>query len=564
MSGTGSSGGGTGAAGGGTPVPMPQIDITQTTKSESAGPLMMRRLTYREYDHMMTQLLGDTTSPASGASGWSADAPALTGFVAPTTVANYHVLEYNQTASALVDNAIKALSAGQKTGKFVLPTGCTAPTAAQESSCAMKFITTFGLSAFRRPVSSQEQTDLMALFTTVRTTAALSFVDSIGALAKGMLQSPNFLYHWEIGPTKAGAGSDGLLPLTQWQIGSRLASAIWESMPDDALLAAAQNGQLSTQPQVAAQVGRMLGDPQAAQSLYNFHLQWYFNMGFHVTDLASVEAKANSPLTDGAAKALQTEFTQFILSVYGPGGDGTLKTLYTAPYAFVNKDLAAIYGVTGPDTGFAKVALDPSQRAGIFTQISFLAGIEDSVADNPVYRGLAVYTKALCGTIPPPPMMPPPVNFTSATTTRKAYDNHGKSDCAKACHARFDPAGFAFENYDGAGRYRTTENNEQVDATGTFESPAKIAGMAGTTFKFNNAVELAQQLAASPDAQACIARQWSRFLLGHTESETEIGSLQVAYHAGASNPGFSIRDMLTSLLTSKAFMFRQRSDGEPM
>ncbi|MEO8214326.1 MAG: hypothetical protein ABI560_14090, partial [Myxococcales bacterium] len=118
MSGTGSSGGGTGAAGGGTTVPMPQIDITQTTKSESAGPLIMRRLTYREYDHMMTQLLGDTTSPASGASsGWTADTPAKTGFVAPSTVQEYHVILYGQTASALVDNAIKALSAGQKTGK---------------------------------------------------------------------------------------------------------------------------------------------------------------------------------------------------------------------------------------------------------------------------------------------------------------------------------------------------------------------------------------------------------------------------------------------------------------
>lgn len=565
MSGTGSSGGGTGATGGGTTVPMPPIDITQTTKSESAGPLIMRRLTYREYDHMMTQLLGDTTSPASGASsGWTADTPAKTGFVAPSTVQEYHVILYGQTASALVDNAIKALSAGQKTGKFVLPSGCTAPTAAQESSCATKFITSFGLSAFRRPVSSQEQTDLMTLFTAVRTTAALSFVDSIGALAKAMLQSPNFLYHWEIGPTKAVAGSDGLLPLTQWQVASRLASAIWESMPDDTLLSAAQSGQLSTQAQVVAQVGRMLGDPQAAQALYNFHLQWYFNMSFHVTDLAAVDAKANSPLTDGAAKGLQTEFTQFLLSVYAPPGDGTLKTLYAAPYAFVNKDLAAIYGVTGPDTGFAKVALDPTQRAGIFTQVSFLAGIEDTVADNPVYRGLAVYTKALCGVILPPPMMPPPVVFKDGATTRQGYDVHGKSDCAKACHARFDPAGFAFENYDGAGRYRTTENNQPVDATGTFESPAKVAGMAGTTFKFNNAVELAQQLAASPDAQTCIARQWSRFLLGHNESEAEIGSLQVAYHAGASNPGFSIRDMLTSLLTSKAFMFRQRSDGEPM
>src|SRR3954453_12279705 len=113
----------------------------------------------------------------------------------------------------------------------------------------MKFITSFGLAAFRRPVSSQEQTDLMAVFSTVRTTAAFNFINSIGALAKAMLQSPNFLYHWEIGPTKPALGSDSLLPLTSWQIASRLASTLWESMPDDTLFTAAQNGALSTPAQ---------------------------------------------------------------------------------------------------------------------------------------------------------------------------------------------------------------------------------------------------------------------------------------------------------------------------
>ena len=238
----------------------------------------------------------------------------------------------------------------------------------------------------------------MALFSTVRTTAGLSFIDSIGALAKAMLQSPNFLYHWELGPTKPAPGSDSLLPLTPWQTASRLATTLWESMPDDALFTAGRRTARSPPPrQVVAQVTRMLADPQAAQSLYSFHLQWLFDMGFHVTDLAAVAAKPNSPLTDAAAAGLQTEFTQFISSVYAPPGDGTLSTLYTAPYAFVNKDLAAIYGVAGPATGFAKVTLDPTQRAGIFTQVSFLAGIEDTVADNPIYRGLAIYTKALCG-----------------------------------------------------------------------------------------------------------------------------------------------------------------------
>jgi len=336
-------------------------------------------------------------------------------------------------------------------------------------------------------------------------------------------------------------------------------------MPDDALLTAAQQGQLSTATQVVAQAERMLADPQAAQSLYSFHVQWLFNMGFHVTDLATISAKPSSLLTDAAARGLETEFTQFISSVYAPPGDGTLETLYTAPYAFVSKDTAPIYGVTGPATGFAKVALDATERAGLFTQVAFLAGIEDTVADNPVYRGLAIYTKALCGTMGAPPANVPGVNFVSGGTTRQAYDAHGSSACAAACHSVFDPAGFAFENYDGVGQYRTTDSGQAVDATGTFDGPLMAAGMTGgSTFQFQNALELVKQLAASPEAQACIDRQWTRYMLGRMETSADAGSVQAAYTAGAATSGFSLRTMVETLLSSKAFLYRAPSDGEPL
>ena len=481
---------GTGATGAEPPALL-QIDITQVTMPESAGPMVMRRLTYREYDHMMTQLLGDTTSPASGASGWTADDAGRDRFrrARPKDVASYHVIQYNQTASTLVDNAIKALSAGQKTGKFVLPTGCTAPTAAQESSCATKFITSFGLAAFRRPVSAQEQTDLMAAVFDGAHHGSLQLHRFHRCARQGDAAVAQLPLSLGDRTDEAAAGSDGLLPLTPWQVASRLASAIWESMPDDTLLSAAQNGQLSTaSPGGRSGLERMLADPQAAQSLYNFHLQWFFNMGFHVTDLASVDAKANSPLTDAAASGLQTEFTQFITSVYAPPGDGTLKTLYTAPYAFVNKDLAAIYGVTGPETGFAKVALDPSQRAGIFTQVSFLAGIEDTVADNPVYRGLAIYTKALCGAIPPPPMMPPAVNFTSAATTRKAFDAHGKLGLRQglpcACSIRPDSPSRTTTAPAVTGRRRTmSRSTRRVPSQARPRSPVRPARRSSSTMR---------------------------------------------------------------------------------
>jgi uncharacterized protein DUF1592/uncharacterized protein DUF1588/uncharacterized protein DUF1595/uncharacterized protein DUF1585 len=567
-SGGGNSGSGPGTGGTGTtvvsnpmdggtvaPVATVPIIMTGTFPAEGAGTLPMRRLTLREYDHMLADLVGDTTAPAEGANAWSPDAPNAVLFVAPTSTPDLFVNLYNQTADTVVDTALAALAAGKTAGKLSIP--CTNPAnTAAETTCATQFITTFGLSAYRRPIAAAEQKDLLTLFSTVRGLGQ-TFTQSIGAMVKGMLQSPNFLYHWEIGPTAPVAGSDGLVPLTSWQVASRLASSIWEAEPDATLLTAAQAGQLTTPAAVTTQVMRMLADPRSANGLFYFHEQWLFEFGSQGRDLTTALTKTSPLFTASAAAGLQTEFTQFISSVYS--GDGTLKTLFTAPYTFVNHDLAAIYGVTGPATGFAQVQLDPTQRSGIFTQTAFLAtmGSPDG-RDNPVYRGLSIYLKVLCGAVGSPPPVVPQVNFLTNGTTRQSYDAHGSSQCASACHGLFDPPGFAFENYDGIGAYRTTDTNLPVDATGTFPTPG------GATLSFNNAVDLSQQLAKSTEAQTCVDRQWTRYLLGRPETMAEAGSMDLAAQKANATAGYSLRDMVTSLLSSKAFLYRQPSAGEAL
>jgi hypothetical protein len=540
-----------GSNGGG---PAVAITTSGTPPAESAGTLVMRRLTYREYDHMLNLLLGDTTAPAEGGNAWSPDAPNAVGYVAPNSVADLQVDLYNETADTLVETALQNVAAGKPAGKLVIP--CKNPaTPAAETTCATQFITTFGLEAYRRPIAAAEQADLLALFSKVRG-LGLSFTESIGALVKGMLQSPNFLYHWEIGPTPPVVGSDGLVPLTPWQLASRLASTIWESMPDDTLLQAAQSGQLATQAQVAAQVTRLLAAPQAANGLFYFHEQWLFSFGSQGRDLTQPLTKSSPLFTPPVAQGLQTEFSEFISSVYT--GDGTLQSLFTAPYTYANHDIAAIYGVAGPATGFARVALDPTQRGGIFTQTAFLATLASDSADNPVYRGLSIYLKVLCGNIGSPPANVPPVNFIANGTTRQSFDAHAKSACAAGCHNLFDPPGFSFENYDGNGTYRTTEAGQNVDSTGTFVTP----GQATITFK--NALDLSQQLVQSPEAQTCIDRQWTRFIIGRAETAAEAGSMSLAFQKAAATAGFSVRDLLSTLVQSKAFMYRQPSPGEAL
>ncbi len=552
--GTTVAGGGSGGANGsggmvGVPTPPAVVinsDLNASVPAESAGTLLTRRLTFSEYDHILTDLLGDTTGPAEdSAHPWGADNLNINGFTTPDAAPDQLIRNLNAAADTVVDTAMAA-------GKIMIP--CTNPTAAQETTCVTQFITTFGQRAFRRPVSTDEQTDLKTLFTTVRG-YGLSFKDSIGALVKGMIQSASFLYHWEIGPTKPVVGSDGLVPLTSWQIASRLASSIWNTMPDDTLLQAAQANQLSTPAQVLAQAQRMIADPKAAQALNDFHQQWLLNVGTHVPILDAIIPVA--PLTQAAVDGLTNEFSSFIASIYSTG-DGTFNSFLTAPYAYVNTALAAIYGVPAPAGGSGKVMLDPKQRGGLFTQVGFLASFASGARDNPVFRGLSVYTKLMCGTTMPPPIVPPGVPMVDSMTTRQTYEAHGNGPCAIACHGVFDPPGFAFENYDGLGRYRTMDNGIPVDSTGSFPTPS------GATITFTNALDFMKQLAANPDTQVCVDRQWSRYILGRLETDAEAGSMTLAYRKGAATQGYSLRDMLTSFVSSKAFMYRMPSPGEAL
>ncbi|MGA3120492.1 MAG: DUF1592 domain-containing protein [Polyangiaceae bacterium] len=520
---------------------------------ESSGTLLMRRLVNAEYDNIMSHLLGDTTQPALL---FPSDGIVLGN--APNTVADLNVQLYYQTAQTLVATALANPTAAGN--QLQLPAGCSDTTAAgaAQTTCATQFITSFGLLAYRRPIATAEQTDLLTVFSTA-TGLGLSFTDSIGYVAQAMLQSPNFIYHWEIGPTEPTVGTNGLAPLTPWQVASRLSLELWNDMPDQTLLTAAQSGQLSTQAQVSAQATRMYADPKFAQALYDFHLQWLLDPAGNQTDLGQ-SIHSSPAFTTTVAQSLQTEFTDFLSSVYAPPGDGTLKTLLTATYTYANPALAAIYGVTVPGPGFSQVQLPATQRAGIFTQQAFLESQADTNADNPVRRGLCIYTQLLAGKVGNPPANVPslPTTVSAGQTTRQTFTTHAASACAQGCHNLFDPAGFAFENYDAIGAYRTTDNGSPVDSTGSFYTPG------GTLISFQNAIDLVTQLSTNDEAEWSTTRNWLRYGIGRIETTAEVGSLQIAYRAGTATTGFSIRNMLTSLLTSEAFLYRTPSVGETL
>jgi hypothetical protein len=536
-----------GSVGGGTTVS--DLPRTGAPLAESAGVLPLTRLTHREYSNTMAALLGDTTSPGAQ---FEPDSPGPSGYDAPGTVATENARAYMAAAEALAATAITSK-------KLMVP--CSAPLdAAAETSCVTSFVKDFGAKAYRRELVQAEADDLLTLFQKAKA-LGFGFQDALTHTVEAMLQSPNLLYHWEVGdkPSVRDPEDAALVALTADQLASRLAYFLWESPPDDALRAAAKTGELATADGIKAQAVRLLADEaRARRALFNFHRQW-----LHLDNLADLDPGTDLGLQLGA------ELEAFVASVFVKG-DGTLKTLLTAPYTFANQTTAPEYGLSASGSAFTQVSLNAAERQGVLMQVPFLRTNGNAA---PVRRGLVVYKQLLCGEVPSPPDDVPQVAPPApTTTTRERFAAHAEQACAKGCHALFDPWGFALESFDELGHYRTQENGKNVDVTGLAQPDGAIGGTTPKqkTIAFKSGIELVNALAASDEVSWCTSRHWARYLLGRPEGEADVGALSNAYVAAAYQADkltarpFSVRDFLVAIAGTKAFRFRASSPGETL
>jgi hypothetical protein len=294
------------------------------------------------------------------------------------------------------------------------------------------------------------------------------------------------------------------------------------------------------------------------RALFNFHRQW-----LHVDNLEDLD-----PGTDLGLQ-LGQELEAFVASVF-VAGDGTLKSLLTAPYTFANASTAPEYGLSVNGSGFTQVQLDPSQRLGVLMQVPFLR--TNGIAP-PVRRGLVVYKQLLCGDVPvPPPNVPKAEADSPTTTTRERFAKHAEKACATGCHALFDPWGFALENFDPLGHYRTQENGQTVDVSGLPQAGGVIGGTTPkqAVMPFKNGLELVNALAVSDEVSWCTSRHWSRYMLGRPESDADAGAMTNAYVSAAyqsdrlTTRPFSIKDFLVAIVGTKAFRFRAPAAGETL
>jgi hypothetical protein len=514
--------GGNGTSGGnGTTTPPPM-------GPNAPGVSPLRRLTVREYSNTLRDLLGVTVGDEDLGGDQDAGGFAIGG---PVTTSG--------DAARLLDAAEQlATSASAKIATLV-PCSPIPADAAAQGECAKKFISQFGRRAFRRPLGTDEVTDLFAVYTAHRGgDINYPFDQAIRSVVAAMLTSPFFLYRAE-GANVPPVKEQGLVRFSPHELASRLSYTLWGSMPDEALFAEVDAGRLSSPEQIEAQARRMLKDPRAKDAIADFHLQWLYVDGLPKEPPKDPKFTAYTPQL---VTAMLSETAAFTNQVFA--GDGKLETLLTGTWTPEDPGLAKLYG-----------AADPTQRAGILTQASFLAMHATATDTNPVRRGAVVLRRVLCDDIQPPVNMdvgqpkPPAPNL----TTRERFAEHAMNPCA-TCHQLTDPIGFAFENYDAIGAWRTTEQGKKVDASG-------VLALSGSDLKFNDAVELARGLATSKDARECLATQWLRYFTRRNESAGDSASLAAANEAFAKS-SYDMRELLVALTKTRAFTHRSPSAGE--
>jgi hypothetical protein len=522
--------GGTGSGGaGGTIVDPPP-------PNSAAGVIPLRRLDHREYNNTVRDLLGDDSAPADK---FPSDHDDEFGFRRPGIISSQDYSTVRDAAELLAANAVKNI-------------GTLAPCTGAEDGCARKFATSFGMRAYRRPLAPAEVENLMTLYKEARAMMGVDYAGAVRLMIEGILQSPSFLYHWEGGPEKPTV-EGRLVRLSDYENASHLSYFLWGTMPDQALFDAAAGKALNTPAQLEAQAKRMIADPRARETVSQFLEEW---MGLDKVSERQKDLTLYPEFKNDDLKAAMLEEARAFIANVVFDGDGKLATLLTANFSFVNQPLGPIYGMQGVQgMDLKQMQLDPNQRAGLLTQPGFLTVTGATQGSNPVKRGRKIYEGLLCGELPPPPAnVPPPKPASAGGTTRERFAEHSAQACAMGCHSLMDPIGFAYENYDGIGKFRTMDNGGQVDASGKLD-------LDGKSNSFNNARDLAGVLASSATVQHCFTQQWIRFLLKRKDTDADKGSVD-AIAATFAKSGGNLRDLLVSVAGSRSFRYRAPAAGE--
>ena len=456
-------------------------------------------------------------------------------------------------------------------------------TGSSQKECTWNSLKRFANRAWRRPLSEDETDRLEGFFEANWSNGSAE--EAVVLTAAGVLQSPGFLYRVETG--QLDEVEDGAIPLTDWELASRLSYFLWDTMPDEQLFAAAAAGELNTPEQIRTQAERMLADSKARDALIRFHQQWLgtddvhliapsrseYGPGFGLDSNPELDTTGDGdwPAVVGPIRhSMDAEFQLFVAQVIFEDNAG-LKELLSDNRGFASPRTEPIYGEnivrdeqadtvrwpytmimnSGPVSGsleLYRAEFSPDERAGVLTLPAVLALGAYPIHPSPIHRGLRLLERVTCREFGAPPpnaegAAPPDSSDAESTNRQRTEEATSPSGCA-ACHDALNPPGFAFEHYDSLGRWRSTDNSLPVDASGSFEL------LNGESFSFENGVELAQALSESPQVRHCYSLHWARYATGvfFDEEEDALAPIHDAFEEDD-----NIQNLLLTIATSDVF-----------
>jgi len=524
----------------GMPLPVDQLPPLQ--QCATPGPQVLRRLTSTQFRNTLTRVFGD-------------------GIPSSNPLNDVDTLGYNVDADDLVVQGLDAQAIGtlaDDTAAFVRQNGMISQfangcTDANNAGCRETFVNNVGRVLSREPLDQARVQRFAALFTaeTDGTDLAPTFEDGAEMVISALIQSPFSIYRREIGQQQGGE-----FVLTPFEVASELSYMLTNNPPDDTLMQAAQNNQLSSSEQILAQADRLLATDEARSVLSDFVLHWLDN------DRLIGKAKTQD-MSDSLRNAMLEETSELFLDVFNNGG--TIGDLFSATYTFMNQELANFYGIQGVGGDFQEVDITGVRVPGVLGHGSYLAA--HALADNssPVQRAFIVRERILCNDLPPVPtnldtnLKPQAPDATS----RERYATHSSNGVCYNCHQLMDPVGFSFESYDGYGRFRSTEAGKPVDTTGSLPL-MDINGPTGTVVQLGSVTDLANYLAMSEQTRACLANNMSYFAYG-IANQTKWASADKActdnfVRQTARDQGNTLKSVMTGILTAPHFTRRVQAN----
>jgi hypothetical protein len=468
----------------------PPGDPTALCAASEAGTPVLRRLNRREMENTLRDVfpvLGDAWR-----STLSADTVSDAGFDNDSS----QLLVSKQTARELADTAESvgtAVAGG--VGQLL---SCNTPDAA----CVGQFLDGVGRRLFRRPLNDAERTSYLGFFDTAFA-ATGDFATSIGWVTRGLIESPAFVYRREIGVAQGAVHQ-----LDQYEIATELAYTFSGSAPAPELLDRASRGELNSPEVLQATARDLLETPRGREVIQSFFDSYVGHS--KVTSIAK-QGEPNDGIEQfaGLREQMLEETRHFIEEVIINRGGG-VKELFTANITTPSTALARFYEFGAPAADYAVVERPAGRGIGLLAQGAVLATLSQPNGSSPTKRGLWIFKRLLCNSVPPVPPNIPELGQPEPgrRTTRQRYEeDHAQGGCQN-CHSRWDPIGFGFEHFDQAGRYRADEGGSPINTASHVNQGGELL------FEFDGQEDLMTQLVEEPIVAQCLSGYVATFAFG--------------------------------------------------